>query len=108
MLMNKNAPIIVTVILLVSGLAYLITDKVLESNSREMLEQEAKKKAEEVVRLKEESAKLRKALKKEKTIPGEPPEKLARVFGKDKPGEEAYEIEEVKPMNEVLLESTDI
>ena len=107
MLMNKNAPIIVTVILLVSGLAYLITDKVLESNSREMLEQEAKKKAEEVVRLKEESAKLRKALKKEKTIPGEPPEKLARVFGKDKPGEEAYEIEEVKPMNEVLLESTE-
>lgn len=87
--MTKSVLSIIFSTLLLSGLVYLVVDKISARKSQELLEDEFRVKGEEVQRLVEETVELKQTLKKEREVIEPPPEKLAVVFGEDTPLAEA-------------------
>lgn len=93
--MKKNTVSIISIALLLTGLVYLVMDKISSRKSQELLENEYKLKNEEVQSLQKESAELKETLKKERGVIAPTQEKLADVFG------------EGTPLHEVFHESTE-
>ena len=86
--MKKNVPLIVVIILLLSGSVFSIMDKISDRKSRELEKNKQRMKDEEIQHLLAEKAELQEILKKEKEVIEPTPEKLADVFGEAKPSSE--------------------
>ncbi len=86
--MKKNVISIISIALLLSGLVYLIMDKISSRKSQELLKNEYKMKDEDIQYLLKETAELKETLKREREVIEPTQEKLADVFGEETPSSE--------------------
>ncbi len=85
---KRNVISIICIALLLTGVAYLIVDKISARKSQERLKSEFKMKNDEIQRLEKETVDLKKTLNKNKESIGASQEKLAAVFGEETPSSE--------------------